>query len=99
MLSSVYYVAPSPNLEHWNLEKSLGSEFEDMIFHLLSHQLQSYYNYGVKIFQTPSSGDGGKDIIISSPGIPVPVCNLTIRTESAKPFQIYIECKSSNHEK
>lgn len=99
MLSSVYYVVPSPNLEQWNLKESLGSEFEDKIFHLLSRQLQSYYKSGVKISQTPSSGDGGKDIIISSPGIPVPVCNLTIRAENANPFRIYIECKSSNREK
>jgi len=99
MLSTVQYVNPSPNLQKWELGSQLGAGFENKIFDLISKQLLGYFQQGIRIHQTPASGDGGKDIIIDSSGTPIPMFGMEIGKSDHQAFKVYVECKSSDNEK
>ena len=90
----VYSLGNSGNRQQWDLGTALGKGFEDAIYDLLCIALKPYYSLGVKVYQTPFSGDMGKDIIISTP-VSLTIFNQQFHMNGKKDIQIYIECKST----
>ena len=88
----------SPNLL-WELDDMNGYEFEDWMFNILTKILKKYYDKGVTIEQTPSSGDNGKDIIVKSPISLKNIFYQNFGLKNKNSITIYFECKSTNEPK
>lgn len=73
----------------------LGNTFERDIFQIINKQVATKFVDGVRIRQTPSGPDGGKDIIIHSP-VPLRILGQDFELDFNDEITIYIECKSSN---
>ena len=99
MLGQTYIEGPNLNDNEWNLDKSLGLEFENHIFNILSKELCKYYDFGTKIYRTPKVKDNGKDIILESPVALENILGTNFYLKDRNILRIYIECKSSNHSK
>lgn len=95
MLSQIYGIPRKENTQPWDLGTDLGSGFEVYIYQVLCAALSSYFTHGTVIYQTPSSRDDGKDIIIESP-VAIDIMGFTFPLRGKKLIKIYIECKSSN---
>jgi hypothetical protein len=81
----------------WDLGDSLGNEFEDKVYTILSNELSPYFNLGLRIEQTPRSNDGGKDIIITSPIDIESLFGIYISKKGKDTITIHVECKSTNY--
>lgn len=79
----------------WQLNDCLGNTFEREIFQIINKQVSTKFVDGVRIRQTPSGPDGGKDIIIHSP-VPLRILGQDFELDFNDEITIYIECKSSN---
>lgn len=79
----------------WKLNDYLGNAFEREIFQIISKQIAEKFSDGVRIFQTPTGPDGGKDIIIHSP-VSLCILNQNFDLDFKDEITIYIECKSSD---
>ncbi|MDR1002551.1 MAG: ATP-binding protein [Oscillospiraceae bacterium] len=90
-----YKIGTSPN-QIWELENSLGLEFENWIYQAISKEISPYFEKGTRIEKTPSSNDGGKDIIISSPVDILSMLGQSFYMNGKSKIKIYIECKSTN---
>ena len=99
LLGQTYIVGPRLNNNEWNLDNMLGLGFENHIFNILSKEMEKYYEFGAKINRTPKVRDNGKDIIIESPISLENVLETNFYLKDHKKLKIYIECKSSNHNK
>lgn len=99
LLGQSYIEGPHLNDNEWNLDTNLGLGFENHIFNILSMEMRKYYDLGVKIERTPKVRDNGKDIIIESSISLENILGTNFYLKDQKPLKIYIECKSSNHNK
>ena len=99
LLGQTYIEGPNLNDNEWSLDKSLGLEFENHIFNILSKELCKYYDFGTKIYRTPKVKDNGKDIILESPVALENILGTNFYLKDRNNLRIYIECKSSNHNK
>ena len=72
MNNTLHYIEEYKTFE-WQLNDHLGNIFEREIFQIINKQISGKFDDGVRIYQTPTGPDGGKDIIIRST---VPVCIL-----------------------
>lgn len=99
MLGQTYVVGPHLNDNEWNLDNMLGLGFEKHIFNVVSKNIEEYYDLGAKIRCTPKSRDHGKDIIIESPVSLENVLGTNFYLKGNRMLKIFIECKSSNHNK
>lgn len=99
MSNTVVAIGESMRFFHWSLENNLGIGFEDFIFELVLQHLHKQYPQGIRVFHTPHTNDGGKDIVIKSDiDIDGLFCQRYSRN-GKKEITIYIECKSTNHGK
>lgn len=99
LLGQTYIEGPHLNDNEWNLGDSLGLGFENHIFDILSMEMRKYYDLGAKIHRTPKARDNGKDIILESPISLENILGTNYYLKDQKSLRIYIECKSSNHNK
>lgn len=99
LLGQSYIEGPHLNDNEWNLDNDLGLGFENHIFNILSMEMRRYYDLGAKIERTPKVRDNGKDIIIESPISLENILGFNFYLKDQKSLRIYIECKSSNHNK
>ena len=99
MLGQTYIVGPHINDNSWYMGELLGLGFENHIYNVLSMNLEEYYDIGAKIYRTPKVRDNGKDIIIESPVSLVNVLGTNFYIKDAPLLKVYIECKSSDHNK
>lgn len=99
LLGQSYIEGPHLNDNEWNLDNNLGLGFENHIFNILSMEMRRYYDLGAKIERTPKVRDNGKDIIIESPISLENILGFNFYLKDQKSLRIYIECKSSNHNK
>ena len=99
LLGQTYIVGPHLNNNEWNLDNMLGLGFENHIFNILSKEMEKYYEFGAKLNRTPTVRDNGKDIIIESPISLENILGTNFHLKDHKELKIYIECKSSNHNK
>lgn len=99
LLGQTYIEGPHLNDNEWNLGNSLGLDFENHIFDILSMEMGKYYDLGAKIYRTPKVRDNGKDIILESPISLENILGTNFYLKDQKSLRIYIECKSSNHNK
>ena len=88
-------IGKSPNLL-WKLSDMDGHAFEKWIFNILTRMLEKYLIKGVKIKQTPGSGDNGKDIVIHSMIDLENIFCQNFRLLGKDEMTIYLECKSTN---
>ena len=95
MLSSIQYITYNFEKEPFDLNMS-GYDFEDLLYDLISDELRTSYNCGVKIIKTEPTRDGGVDIIIHSP-ISLQLFGQNFYTKGKSEITIYIECKSSKN--
>lgn len=79
----------------WQLNDYLGNIFEREIFQIINKQIATKFVDGVRIRQTPTGPDGGKDIIIHSP-VPLRILDQDFELGFNDEITIYIECKSSD---
>lgn len=79
----------------WQLNDYLGITFEREIFQIINKQVAVKFDDGVRIRQTSTGPDGGKDIIIHSP-VPIRILNQDFDLGFNDEITIYIECKSSD---
>ena len=82
----------------WQLNDCLGNTFEREIFQIINKQVATKFVDGVRIHQTPSGPDGGKDIIIHSP-VPLRILGQDFGLDFNDEITIYIECKSSDQKR
>ena len=94
MNSTLHHIEEYKTFE-WQLNDYLGNIFEREIFQIINKQISGKFDDGVRIYQTPTGPDGGKDIIIRST-VPVCVLNQSFELDFKKEITIYIECKSSD---
>lgn len=99
LLGQSYIEGPHLNDNEWNLDNILGLGFENHIFNILSAEMRKYYDLGAKINRTPKVRDNGKDIIIESPISLENILGTNFYLKEQTTLKIYIECKSSNHNK
>ena len=99
LLGQTYIEGPHLNDNEWNLGDSLGLGFENHIFDVLSMEMMRYYELGAKIHRTPKVRDNGKDIILEAPISLENILGTNFYLKDQKSLRIYIECKSSNHNK
>lgn len=90
----IYRVGSNPNDGTWTLGNDLGNKFEDEVFDLICIELEHLFSQGVRVFHTPRSGDGGKDIVVTS-NVPLSFLNQDFHLKGKERIVIYIECKSS----
>lgn len=81
----------------WDLGDSLGNEFEDKVYIILSKELSPYFDLGLRIEQTPRRNDGGKDIVITSPIDIESFFGIYLSKKGKDSMTIYVECKSTNY--
>lgn len=96
MSNAVKVIEGSMDFWNWNLGTSLGLEFENYIYNTLSNYIIKHYPKGVKVFDTPITNDGGKDIIIESRLNTIDLFEQKFYKKTKNSITIYIECKSSN---
>lgn len=65
MNNTLHYIEEYKTFE-WQLNDYLGNIFEREIFQIINKQISGKFDDGVRIYQTPTGPDGGKDIIIRS---------------------------------
>ena len=94
-MGKIYKIGNSPN-RTWNLNDKLGSEFENWVFQFLSKELEPYFDKGTEIKQTPSSNDGGKDIVIVSKTDIRGFLDQNFYLKGKPQIKIYAECKTTN---
>lgn len=97
MLSNIHYINRPVNAQSCNLGVKIGHAFENKIYNILVSHLNTYFDKGVKILQTPGSRDDGKDIIIKSQINLPDLLNYSFEMRGKSEITIYIECKSSNN--
>ncbi len=79
----------------WPLNNYLGNTFEREIFQIINKQISPKFGDGVRIRQTPTGPDGGKDIIVHA-SVPLRILDQDFDLEFNDEITIYIECKSSD---
>lgn len=94
MNNTLHYIEEYKTFE-WQLNDYLGNIFEREIFQIINKQISGKFDDGVRIYQTPTGPDGGKDIIIRST-VPVCILNQSFELDFKDEITIYIECKSSD---
>ena len=79
--------------------ENLGKPFEDIVNKYILTLCKG--NENVKIKQTPSVNDGGKDIILSFIGDSLNLFGITFKNQvkGKEKTTVYIECKSTDSEK
>ena len=98
MLSQVQYINQSNSIKDWSLGEWIGIPFENHLYRVLSRHMGKY-NGKILVYDTPSSRDDGKDIIIEST---IDIHNLMghdFYLRGRSKIKIYIECKTSNSDK
>ena len=80
---------------HWNLGDIDGNKFEDKIYKIVTKELSSYFEFGLKINHTKRSNDGGKDIVIISPVDIDSLFGISFRLKGKERITIHLECKTT----
>lgn len=86
------------NEQLWTLADYCGLKFENHIFDIICHVLDPLLKQGINIYQTPSTRDDGKDIVIES-AVPFQLFGVNFILKGKEKIRLYIECKSSDKEK
>ncbi len=97
MDNTLHYIEKYKILD-WHLNDCLGNVFEREIFQIINRQIADKFDAGVRIFQTPTGPDGGKDIIIHSP-VSLYILNQNFDMGDKDEITIFIECKSSDQKR
>ena len=98
MLSQVQYINQINITKNWSLKKWIGMPFERHLYYVLSHHMEKY-NGDVLVYDTPSSRDDGKDIIIESTIDIYDLMGHNFYLSGRTKIKIYVECKTSNNNK
>lgn len=98
MLSQVQYINQPDFINNWYLGDCLGIPFEKHLYRVISRHM-SKYNGNILVYDTPSSRDDGKDIIIESTTDIHDLMGHDFYLRGRNKIRIYIECKTSNSEK
>ena len=97
MLSQVQHVNQVEIIENWQLGEMKGIPFENHIYRVLLRQMEKYEGK-VLVYDTPSSRDDGKDIIIKSVIDIYDLMGHNFYLRDCSEITIYIECKSSDND-
>lgn len=98
MLSQVQYINQTNFVKDWSLGEWIGIPFEKHLYRVLSRHMEKY-NGKVLVYDTPSSRDDGKDIIIESQIDIHDLMGNCFYLRGRTKIKIYIECKTSNSDK
>ena len=93
MPGRVQSVGRSPNAVGLSSIGLSGFEFEDRVFGVLAAALSDERDH-VRLWQTPRTGDGGKDIIVESK-IPIDILGLRAVPKREDGMRVYVECKAT----
>lgn len=91
------YLIGEQHNQLWQLGERIGNRFEDNIYDIITNELASYFEYGLRINQTKRANDGGKDIVITSPVNIPSLFGISFNTKGKDYITIHIECKSTNY--
>ena len=91
------YLIGEQHNQLWQLGERIGNKFEDNIYDVITNELASFFEYGLRINQTKRANDGGKDIIITSPVNIPSLFGISFNTKGKDYITIHIECKSTNY--
>lgn len=89
-----YLNEQSPNVK-WDLGANLGNPFENYVANLIVQQLKQFHP-NVKVTQTVSVGDGGKDIVVVSYVDSIEIFGQKFYLSGKDNIKIFFECKSTN---
>lgn len=98
MLSQIQYIDQTNVIKNWSLKEWIGIPFERHLYQVLSHHMEKY-NGKVLVYDTPSSRDDGKDIIIESAIDIHDLMGHNFYLSGKEKIRIYIECKTSDSNK
>lgn len=98
MLSQIQYINQINIIKNWSLKEWLGIPFEKHLHHVISHDMEKYGG-DVLVYDTPSSRDDGKDIVIESTIDIHDLMGHNFYLRGRSKIKIYIECKTSNTNK
>ena len=93
MLSQIQYIDQTNVIKNWSLKEWIGIPFERHLYQVLSHHMEKY-NGKVLVYDTPSSRDDGKDIIIESAIDIHDLMGHNFYLSGKEKIRIYIECKT-----
>lgn len=97
MLSQVQHVNNEQIIQNWHLGDLKGIPFENHIYRVLLRHMEEYQGK-VLVYDTPSSRDDGKDIIIKSTTDIHDLMGHNFYLRDFSEITIYIECKSSDND-
>lgn len=97
MLSQVQHVEQKEIIKKWNLGKQKGIPFEEHICRVLKRHMEEYKGK-VLVYETPSSRDDGKDIIIKASTDIHNLMGHNFYLRGRSEITIYVECKSSDND-
>lgn len=98
MLSQIQYINKTNIIKNWSLKEWIGISFEKHLYQVLSHHMEKY-DGNVLVYDTPSSRDDGKDIIIESFVDIHDLMGHNFYLRGRTKIKIYIECKTSTNNK
>lgn len=97
MLSQVQHVDQKEIIKKWHLGKQKGIPFEKHICRVLKRHMEEYKEK-VLVYETPSSRDDGKDIIIKASTDIHNLMGHNFYLRERDEITIYVECKSSDND-
>lgn len=97
MLSQIQHVNQKEIIKKWYLGKQKGIPFEKHMHRVLQRHMEEY-NGKVLVYETPSSRDDGKDIIIKASTDIHNLMGHNFYLRGRSEITIYVECKSSDND-
>ena len=97
MLSTIKYLSANKNNQLWDLGKDIGFGFENYIYKVIVKILGAAFSNEIRVQQTDSVRDDGRDIIIEACKN-FELFGIHFSLKGKEKITVYVECKSTNQD-